>query len=211
MGSGLYKVFSELNCSGVEFWTPNTGPGKALNFEHVPVPRWQPFPCGAVAVPAGALGHKLLPGCRGSTDGLRQGGHRGGTGLSSGCRRSPALPGVYVMTAAAFLRLPRSPRRIRAAKRGVRMETRCPAKGVSSDFLADQSHLSVSHLLTRCPGSGLTVPRQLARPAPLLCGQPGIARGNGQKCPVVCGPGGAAWGKSHNLSAPHWWGGSPSL
>lgn len=139
-------MFSELNCSGVKSWTQNTGPGRALNFRHVLVPLLAALPLASSS------------GCELWGAGEEHPNKWGtGTGLCSapGCipvlaasaaTALTSLPGIYFIRAAIFPCFPRSLRCIQAAKRAIRMETRCPDEGISNYFLADKSHLSASHL-----------------------------------------------------------------
>lgn len=95
-----------------------------------------------------------------------------------------SLPGIYLIRAAIFPCFPRSLRCIQAAKRAIRMETRCPDEGISNYFLADKSHLSASHLFARkparCPASRLHLPSPAGK-----C-SPGIVQGRAGDCLCRC-------------------------
>lgn len=132
MGSVLYEVLLELNCSGVKSWAHNMDLGKALNSRHVLVPCCRPW-VEARGIPRGA---------------------QHGTRLCTAPEPHPtaeaaaptSLPAIHIIRAAIFLRFPPPLRCTQAAERAIRMERRCPAEGISNYVLADKSHLSVLHL-----------------------------------------------------------------
>lgn len=77
-----------------------------------------------------------------------------------------SLPAIHVIRAAIFLRFPPPLRCTQAAKRAIRMETRCPAEGVSNYFLAAKaiflSRICSHESQRRARAAGITVPLQLA-------------------------------------------------
>lgn len=60
MGSALYEVFSELNCSGVKSWAHNMGLGKAFNSSHVLALCCQPWGAGEGRPMWGTAWHEAL-------------------------------------------------------------------------------------------------------------------------------------------------------